>query len=463
MIFQIRSGRDEVGGSGLDDAGSGAGDRGHGVAGVDDESGVAGEEGVVDVGVVGDDEGGVEGGHGFGGEGDGAEVEAVLAHLGEAGDVGVVVGDLGAALVEEADDLGGGGFADVVDVGLIGDAEDEDAGVFEGLGVEVEGVGDLIDDVAGHGAVDFAGEFDEAGGEAELFGFEGEVEGVDGDAVPAEAWAWEEGVEAEGLGGGGADDAPDVDVHGGEEGLEFVDEGDVDGAVDVFEEFGGLGDLGGVDGDDVVDGGGVEGVGGAGAGIVEAADEARDGLGVEALSTGVFAFGGEGEEEIGGEGSWARALGKEDGEADFAGGAGVGGGFEDDEGAGLEDAGDHAGGVLDEGEVGLLVLAEGGGDADADGVAGGEVGGVGGWGEARGAGEGLEEVVAEVLEVGAALFEEGDFFVVDVEGDDAEGGVVEGADEGEADVAEADDADDGFAALDAAEESGEGAVHARGD
>jgi hypothetical protein len=153
----------------------------------------------------------------------------------------------------------------------------------------------------------------------------------------------------------------------------------------------------------------------------------------------------------------------EDGEADFAGGSWEGGGFEDDEGAGLEDAGDHAGGVLDEGEIGLLVLAEGRGDADADGVAGGEVGGVGGWGESGGAGEGVEEVVPEVLEVGAGFFEEVDFGVVDVEGDDAEVGVVEGADEGEADVAEADDADDGFAALDAVEESGEVAVHARGD
>jgi hypothetical protein len=65
-------------------------------------------------------------------------------------------------------------------------------------------------------------------------------------------------AEAEGLGGGGFEDLPDVDAHGGVDDLQFVDQGDVDGAVDVLGEFAGFGDLATGDGDDPLDAGAVE-------------------------------------------------------------------------------------------------------------------------------------------------------------------------------------------------------------
>ena len=112
------------------------------------------------------------------------------------------------------------------------------------LRVFVEAGGDLVEDEVGHGGVDFAGQLDEAGVEVELLGLPGEIERVDGDAVAAEAGAGIEGLEAEGLGFGGVDDFVDVDAHLHAELLELVDQGDVDAAVDVFEQLGHLGDRG---------------------------------------------------------------------------------------------------------------------------------------------------------------------------------------------------------------------------
>ena len=47
-------------------------------------------------------------------------------------------------------------------------------------------------------------------------------------------------MEAEGLGRGGFDDFPDIDSHAQAEQLEFVDQGDVHAAVNVFEQLGHL-------------------------------------------------------------------------------------------------------------------------------------------------------------------------------------------------------------------------------
>lgn len=110
-----------------DDVVAAAGDVAEGVAGVDDELGVVCDELIVVGGVMRGDEDGVVAGEGLGGEFDGLEAEvAVAAHFVRAWDVGVVVVDVGAELSESLDELEAGGLADVVDVGLVGEAEDED-------------------------------------------------------------------------------------------------------------------------------------------------------------------------------------------------------------------------------------------------------------------------------------------------------------------------------------------------
>src|SRR5580658_3327288 len=79
--------------------------------------------------------------------------------------------------------------------------------------------------------------------------------------MAAEAGAWIERLEAEGFSLGGVDDFVDVDAHLHAELLEFIDEGDVDAAVDVFEELGHLGYGGRTDRDYLAEDGAVHGGG----------------------------------------------------------------------------------------------------------------------------------------------------------------------------------------------------------
>jgi len=78
----------------------------------------------------------------------------------QGGHVGVVVADFSSMQSAQADDVQGRGLADVVDVGFVGDAEDEDLRSVDGFLVLVQDAGYLEGAVVGHVAVDVAGEFD---------------------------------------------------------------------------------------------------------------------------------------------------------------------------------------------------------------------------------------------------------------------------------------------------------------
>lgn len=200
----------------------------------------------------------------------------------------------------------------------------------------VEAGGDLVEDEVGHGGVDFAGELDEAGVEVELLGFPTEVEGVDGNAVAAEAGAGVEGLEAEGFGFGGVDDLVDVDAHLHAELLEFVDEGDVDAAVDVFEELGHLGDGGRADRDDAAEDAAVHGGGERAGDGTAAADDLGNVVAGDGVVAGVFALGTEGYVDAAlflGAGYFQVGLvaGFQARDYQFFGGAGVGGAFQDNQ------------------------------------------------------------------------------------------------------------------------------------
>ena len=109
----------------------------------------------------------------------------------------------------------------------------------------VEGALDALHAEGRLGLVDLAGELDELRVEVVFAGLEGEVEGVDREAVAAHARAGVEAHEAEGLGRGGVDHLPDVDPEPVAELGELVDEGDVDRAEDVLQQLRELGRLGG--------------------------------------------------------------------------------------------------------------------------------------------------------------------------------------------------------------------------
>jgi hypothetical protein len=209
-----------------------------GVAGVDNELGFFDDGAVVVGGMVCDDDDCVVLAEIV--EGRVGHIEGVVPAVTNGGEIRVVVGDDGAFFAEEFDDGERGGLAQIVNVALVGEAEDEDLRAVNGFAIAVEAVSELFDDEVGHVDIDFAGELDEAGAEIELAGFPGQVKGVDWDAVTAEARTWIEGLEAEGLGFGSVDDLVDVDAHADAELFEFVDEGDIDAAINVFEELGHL-------------------------------------------------------------------------------------------------------------------------------------------------------------------------------------------------------------------------------
>jgi hypothetical protein len=94
--------------------------------------------------------------------------------------------------------------------------------------------------VVRHVVVDLSGRLDEAGAEIKFFGFPGEIEGVNRNAMPTQTGTGIERVEAERLGGSGRDHLPNVDVHAQAQQLEFIHQCDVDAAIDVLQQFGHL-------------------------------------------------------------------------------------------------------------------------------------------------------------------------------------------------------------------------------
>jgi len=356
-----------------------------GVSGVDYQLGLVDDGFVVVGGVVGDDDYGIVvsevGERGVG------HVEVVVAAATDGGKVGVVVGDDGALVSEEFDDGEGRRLAEVVDVALVGEAEDEDFRSLDGLALVVESGGDVVDDEVGHAGIDFAGEFDEAGAEVELLGFPGEVEGIDGDAMASEAGAGVEGLEAEGLGFGGVDDFVDVDAHAHAELLELVDERDVDAAVDVFKQLGHFSDGGAADADGAAEDGAIHGGGEIRGGLAASADHLGNVVAGDGVVAGVFALRGKDYVDAGlvSAASNLETVGVslfEERDHDLFSGAGVSGALKHDELALMDMGGEGANGAGDEAEVGLVVFIERGGNADDDGVHLRDFGVVGGGGEA---------------------------------------------------------------------------------
>ena len=147
-----------------------------------------------------------------------------------------------------------------------------------------------------------------------------------GDAVAADAGAGAEGLEAERLGLGAADDVPQVDAEVVAEHRHLVDQGDVDVAEVGLQDLDGLGLARAAGADDLVGEAAVEGGGRFGAGGGEAADDLGGvGVAVGAVA-GVEAAGGVGEMEVP-SGPQPGAL-LEDRAQEFLGGAGLDGGFE---------------------------------------------------------------------------------------------------------------------------------------
>jgi hypothetical protein len=153
-------------------------------------------------------------------------------------------------------------------------------------------------DVLRHPRVDLLGQADEARIKPVLPRLPRKVMGVERNAMSADSWARIEGHEAEGLGGGGADDFPGVYAEGVAEAGHFVCHPDVDGAEGVLQELGGLGDARRTHREDIFNDPRVEVRGSLGRGVRRASDDLRDVVRLELRVAGVNALGREGQQEI---------------------------------------------------------------------------------------------------------------------------------------------------------------------
>ena len=356
------------------------------------------------------------------------------------GEVGVAVVHACPRLLQQLDDFVRRRLPVVVDVLLVREAEHQHPRQLHGLGLVVERLGHLRDDVVRHRGVHLAGQLDEARPDPVLGGLPREVERVERDAVSAQARAGVEGREAKRLRLGRFDDLPDVDTHLVERDLQLVDQGDVDRAIDVLEQLARLGDARRRDRNDLVDGRRVEGDRDLGRDGLDAADHLGNRAGVELRVARILAFGREGQQEVGGA---LQAGGLEDRLDLFVGRAGIRGRLEDDELAGPQALCDLAGRIVHVREVGFAVLAEWRRHADQYRVAVADAVEVGGGREAAACDRGGDARRADVLDIRLAAREGLDLLRVEIEADDREACLFEDQGQRQPDVALADDADAG--------------------
>jgi len=310
----------------------------------------------------------------------------------------------------------------------------------------------MLDDEVGHVGIDFAGQFDEASAEVVFLGFPGQIKGVDGDAVTAEAGSGIEGLKAEWLGLGCVDDFVNIDAHAHAELLELVDQRDVDAAIDVFKELGHLGDGGAADGDYTTEDGTVEGGSKFDRGGTATPHYLGNVVTGDGVIAGIFALGRKGNVEArlaGSTGSFEAAgvAFFEQRENDIVCCAGIGGALKNDElplmnmgRDGLNRAGDVT-------KVGLVILVERGGDADDDDVHGFDFGVIGGGVEAEFL-RVLNGIREDADNVGAAGVEGAYLICRDVETGYAETFAAEEKCQRKADVSHAYDSDTGFSGFD---------------
>lgn len=149
----------------------------------------------------------------------------------------IVVVHRSAAFFEEVEERVGWRLPVIVHIGLVGQAEEEDAAAVYGLLHAVEGEHRLFHHVLRHGGVHLAGEFDEARVYAKLAGLPREVERVDRNAVSAEAGSGGELHEAKRLRGCRVEHLVYVDAHRVVHHLEFVHQRDVNRAEDILREL----------------------------------------------------------------------------------------------------------------------------------------------------------------------------------------------------------------------------------
>ena len=244
----------------------------------------------------------------------------------------------------------------------------------------------------------------------------GQVGRVDREAVAAHPGPGREAHVPEGLGGGGVDGLPHVDTELAGEHGDLIDQGDVDVAEGVLEQLGDLRHPRARDGDGALDQSVVEALDLGQAGGRDAGDHLGRVLEAPVRIAGVDPLGAVAQVERTAR-HQARAL-LEDRSRQLFGGAGIGGGLEDDGGAFGHGGGNYPASVLDEGEVGDAFVQRRW-DTDDGEVETGQVGGIMGRHVPARGDRRLEPVVGDVLDGRRAAVDGVDLLLHDVVPDDA--------------------------------------------
>ena len=154
-------------------------------------------------------------------------------------DPGVMDVHLDAIALQFLDYVDDPGVAQVGAVFLEGEAEQQYAGAVNRDIVQGHQSRDLVGDVFAHVVVDAPAGQDHLGVEPDFLGLVGQVVRVNANAVATH----QSGPERQEvpLAAGGGEDGVGVDVHFLEQHRQFVDQGDVDVALGVFDDLGGFG------------------------------------------------------------------------------------------------------------------------------------------------------------------------------------------------------------------------------
>src|SRR3989442_1040610 len=126
-----------------------------------------------------------------------------MTHHGQNRNVRVIIRYNRAPALQQLHDLECRRLAWVIDIFLVGHAKYANPAPLDRFFFVIEGVSDAVDDVLRHRGIDFAREFNEARMDAELARHPGQVKGVNGDAMTAQAGTGVKSLKPKGLGPGG--------------------------------------------------------------------------------------------------------------------------------------------------------------------------------------------------------------------------------------------------------------------
>jgi hypothetical protein len=139
--------------------------------------------------------------------------------------------------LQQSDNLQRGGLAYIPDIGLVGDAGDQNSSTFETHAGLLQGSSNALDHITGHPLIDLTCSLDETRTVIKGAQFPGKIVGVDGNAVPSNAWAGIKRSKAVRLRPRRINNLPDVHAKQVGHYGQFIHQTDVHGPESIFDKL----------------------------------------------------------------------------------------------------------------------------------------------------------------------------------------------------------------------------------